>query len=54
MIAFVYVKASKQVGDLEHLTVFATADGAAKWFEENPEGVARICSEMNRTGRRTA
>jgi hypothetical protein len=40
MIAFVYVIASKQVGHPEHLTVFATADGAAKWFEENPEGVA--------------
>ena len=29
MIAFIYVKASKQVGRSEHLTVFATADGAA-------------------------
>ena len=46
--------ASKQVGDPEHLTVFAAADGAAKWFGNDPEGVASICSGMNRIGRRTA
>jgi hypothetical protein len=41
MMAFVYVNASRQVGDPEHLTVFVTAGGAAKWVEENdPEGVA--------------
>src|SRR5215208_7065956 len=41
MTVFVYVNTSKQVGDPEHLKVFATADAAAKWFEENdPEGVA--------------
>ena len=34
MLAFIYVKASKQVGDPEHLTVFATADGAAKALPE--------------------
>jgi hypothetical protein len=34
MTVFVYVNTSKQVGDPEHLKVFATADAAAKWFEE--------------------
>jgi hypothetical protein len=41
MTVFVYVNTSKQVGDREHLKVFATAEAAAKWFEEHdPEGVA--------------
>jgi hypothetical protein len=41
MTVFVYVNTSKQIGDPEHAKVFATADAAAKWFEENnPEGVA--------------
>ena len=32
---------SKQVGDLDHIKVFANADAAENWFEENaPEGVA--------------
>ena len=40
MTVFVYVNTSKQVGDAEHVKVFATTD-AAEWFEENdPEGVA--------------
>ena len=30
-----------QIGDPDHLKVFANVDAAAKWFEENdPEGVA--------------
>jgi hypothetical protein len=38
---FVYVSTSKQVGDPEHIKVFATTDAAETWFEENdPEGVA--------------
>jgi hypothetical protein len=38
---WIYVNTIKQVGDPEHLKVFANADAAAKWFEENdPEGVA--------------
>ncbi|MEH2501426.1 hypothetical protein V1290_000237 [Bradyrhizobium sp. AZCC 1578] len=47
---------SKQVGDPEHIKVFATTDAAEKWFEKNdPEGVALIRgSGMNRIGRRTA
>ena len=38
---FVYVKTSKQVGDRDHVKVFANVDAAEEWFEENaPEGVA--------------
>ena len=41
MTVFVYVNASKQVGEREHVQVFASVDAAEKWFEENdPEGVA--------------
>jgi hypothetical protein len=36
-----YVDTSKQVGDPDHLKVFANADAAEAWFAENdPEGVA--------------
>jgi hypothetical protein len=32
---------SKQVGDADHIRVFANQDAAETWFEENdPEGVA--------------
>jgi len=32
---------SKQVGDAEHIKVFATTDAAETWFEENdPQGAA--------------
>ena len=38
---FVYVNTSKQVGDPEHIKVFANADAAEAWFAENDrEGVA--------------
>jgi hypothetical protein len=41
MTVFVYVNPSKQIGDEDHLKVFANVDAAKKWFEENdPEGVA--------------
>jgi hypothetical protein len=41
MTVFVYVNTSKQVGDVEHLKVFASQEAAETWFEENdPEGVA--------------
>ena len=41
MTVFVYVNVSKQVGDADHLKVFATEDAAHRWFAENdPEGVA--------------
>jgi hypothetical protein len=35
------VNTSKDVGDVDHLKVFANADAAEKWFAENDaEGVA--------------
>jgi len=41
MTVWIYVNTSKQVGDPDHLKVFADADAAETWFEENdPEGVA--------------
>jgi hypothetical protein len=37
----VYVDTSKDVGDVDHMKVFADEDAAEKWFSENdPEGVA--------------
>ncbi len=42
MTVLIYVNTSKQVGDPElHLKVFAHADAAETWLQENdPEGVA--------------
>jgi hypothetical protein len=41
MTVFVYVNTSKQIGDKDHVKVFANVDAAEKWFEENDrEGVA--------------
>jgi hypothetical protein len=41
MTVFVYVNTSKQVGDKEHIKVFANIDAAENWFKDNdPEGVA--------------
>ena len=41
MTVWIYVNTSKQVGDAEHIKVFASQDAAETWFEENdPEGVA--------------
>ena len=38
---WVYVNTSKQVGDPDHLKVFANEDAAETWLQENdPEGVA--------------
>jgi hypothetical protein len=37
----IYVNTSKEVGDVDHLKVFANEDAAEQWFKENdPEGVA--------------
>ena len=37
----IYIDTSKQVGDLDHVRVFATIEAAEAWFEKNdPEGVA--------------
>ncbi|MGY3239993.1 hypothetical protein ACVMAJ_006883 [Bradyrhizobium sp. USDA 4448] len=41
MTVFVYVNTAKQVGDKDHIKVFATLDAAEMWFDQNdPEGVA--------------
>jgi len=41
MTVLIYVNTSKQVGDVDHLKVFATTEAAETWFEENdPEGGA--------------
>ena len=41
MTVWIYVDTSKQVGDRDHLKVFANEDAAEAWFRENgPEGVA--------------
>jgi hypothetical protein len=41
MTVWVYVNTSKQVGDKDHLKVFANEIAAEAWFRENdPEGVA--------------
>ena len=53
MTVWVYVNTSKQVGDKDHIKVFANVDAAEKWFDENdPEGVAsvsRAASPASRT-----
>ena len=37
----IYVNTGKQVGDVDHLKVFANEEAAEEWFRENdPEGVA--------------
>lgn len=36
----IYVDTSKQVGDVDHLKVFATGEAADRWLEQrDPEGV---------------
>jgi hypothetical protein len=41
MNVLIYVNTNKQVGDVDHLKVFASEDAAEKWFaEHDPEGVA--------------
>jgi len=38
--AFVYVNTGKQVGDAEHIKVFASEGTAERWFKANdPEGL---------------
>jgi len=37
---WIYVDTTKEVGDVDHLKVFATPELADEWFKENePEGV---------------
>jgi len=41
MTVWIYVDTSKQVGDKDHLKVFANGEAAERWFaEHDPEGVA--------------
>jgi hypothetical protein len=41
MTVLIYVNTSKQVGDADHLKVFANPVAADEWFRENdPKGVA--------------
>ena len=41
MTVWIYVDTGKQVGDRNHLKVFANEDAAETWLQENdPEGVA--------------
>ena len=49
MSVLICVNTRKQVGDPEHLKVFADADAAETWFAENdPEGVAFECEVLVR------
>jgi hypothetical protein len=41
MTVWIYVDTRKDVGDVDHLKVFASKDAAETWLQENdPEGVA--------------
>jgi len=41
LTVWIYVNTSKQVGDPDHVKVFANEEAAQAWFDENdPEGVA--------------
>jgi hypothetical protein len=43
MKALIYLNTNKEVGDVDHLKVFANEDAADAWFKENdPEGVAFV------------
>jgi hypothetical protein len=49
---WIYVNTCQQVGDHDHLKVFANADAAETWFAENdPEGVAFGTRFWNEQGR---
>jgi hypothetical protein len=41
MTVWIYADSSKQVGDVDHLRVFANEEAAQAWFKQHdPEGVA--------------
>jgi hypothetical protein len=41
MTVWIYTNTAKEVGDVDHLKVFASEDAASAWFaEHDPEGVA--------------
>ena len=46
MTVSAYVNMSKQIGDKDHVKVFANVDAAEKWFENHPEGVAFACEVL--------
>jgi len=55
MTVLIYVGTSKQVGDPDHIKIFASTDAAETWFEENDsEGVASSMWFWNRRPRPTA
>lgn len=48
------VNTAKQVGDVDHIKVFATVEAAEIWFEENdPEGVAFEYDQLGLPSRRS-
>jgi hypothetical protein len=48
MTVFVYINPSKEVGNDDHLKVFANVDAAETWLQENdPEGVALECPVLD-------
>jgi hypothetical protein len=53
----VFVNTSEQVGDRDHLKVFASEDAAETWLQENdPEGVAfeyEVLGEIDKFNRCT-
>ncbi len=51
MKVLIYVNTSAEVGNVDHLKVFANEEAMEKWFEENdPEGVARIYTSWSECG----
>lgn len=43
MQVLVYINTSAEVGDIDHIKIFANEDVANEWFKENdPEGVAWV------------
>jgi hypothetical protein len=52
MTVWIYVDTNKQVGDPEHVKVFANADAAQNWFEENdPRRGLRVRGSRMKEGR---
>ena len=50
MTVLIYVDTRKQVGDPDHLKVFANDDAAQAWFKKHdPEGVAFEYPVIDRT-----
>jgi hypothetical protein len=47
MTVWIYVDTSKEVGDVDHLKVFASKEAAEVWLNENdPEGVANPSAQL--------